>query len=721
MLESQTGVVEANTEWAKYSLFSTVLADQTINLGGALTTGSLPSGIFSIGGINFSVTSDSGFTITPQNGGLLFEETAAGGDFKLTITDTGVNNQFSPKSIYIDNISTGGTDGFGANLSFQYLSTSISVPETRYTGNYISSLADAFGNYNIINGLTLTDVEISGDPVKSKFFIKDFVVDLAATNDFTAPRVSNITRLTPPADGTNADTLVFHVSFSESIINIDPADFAVSGTTATVTSVASAGGNSYNVTVSGGDLASYNGLATLSLAPTQNITDGAGNALVNTTPTGANNNFYTVDHTAPTVLSVSSSTADGIYKAGNVISIQVSFSEVVSVTGTPQLTLETGSTDRVINYTSGSGSNTLTFNYTVQAGDSSADLDYLSTTALAFNGGTVRDAATNNAVLTLPSPGAANSLGINKAIVIDAVPPTTTIASAVFSNDSAIPGDFITNIAAQTVSGTLSANLAADEIVQVSLNNGANWTTATTAVGLNTWSADLTLTASSTLLVKVSDAAGNDGAMLSQSYVYDTAAPSTTFSGLAFSADSGTAGDFITKTAAQTISATLSGALSGGDILYGSLDNGNSWTNITTNVSGTALNWDAVTLAGNNTLQLKVVDAAGNVGSVHSQAYVLDTSAPDKPGTPVLSIGSDTGVSNSDKITSNSTPTLSGTAESDSTVTLYDGATKLGSVIAVDGEWTYTTSVLGQGAHTITADATDIAGNVSSASEALVV
>ena len=41
---------------------------------------------------------------------------------------------------------------------------------------------------------------------------------------------------------------------------------------------------------------------------------------------------------------------------------------VVNVTGTPQLTLETGGSDAVVNYSSGTGSNTLTFNYTIGAG-----------------------------------------------------------------------------------------------------------------------------------------------------------------------------------------------------------------------------------------------------------------------------------------------------------------------------------------------------------------
>jgi len=80
------------------------------------------------------------------------------------------------------------------------------------------------------------------------------------------------------------------------------------------------------------------------------------------------------DTAAPTVSSVSASTANGSYKAGDSISVQVNFSESVTVTGTPQITLETGSTDRTVNYASGSGSSTLVFTYTVQAGDTSSDL-----------------------------------------------------------------------------------------------------------------------------------------------------------------------------------------------------------------------------------------------------------------------------------------------------------------------------------------------------------
>jgi hypothetical protein len=67
-----------------------------------------------------------------------------------------------------------------------------------------------------------------------------------------------------------------------------------------------------------------------------------------------------------------------------VIPIIVEFSEVVNVSGTPQLTLETGSSDAVVNYSSGTGTNTLTFNYTVGSDHSSSDLDYVATSSLAL-------------------------------------------------------------------------------------------------------------------------------------------------------------------------------------------------------------------------------------------------------------------------------------------------------------------------------------------------
>src|SRR5437870_312183 len=99
------------------------------------------------------------------------------------------------------------------------------------------------------------------------------------------------------------------------------------------------------------------------------IADGAGNAAVRTLAApgaagslGANKDLV-IDTAAPTVSTVSSTKANGAYKAGASIDVTVKFSEPVVVTGA-QLTLETGSTDEVVDYASGSGSDTLTFTYT---------------------------------------------------------------------------------------------------------------------------------------------------------------------------------------------------------------------------------------------------------------------------------------------------------------------------------------------------------------------
>ena len=128
----------------------------------------------------------------------------------------------------------------------------------------------------------------------------DIVVSVAM--DTTAPRVASIVRQNPTSSPTNADSLTWRVTFSEAVSNVNAADFAVSGTTATVTAVAVSGlTGAYDVSASGGNLAALNATVTLAIAASHNIEDGASNALTNTTPTGTNNNSYVVDNTAPSV------------------------------------------------------------------------------------------------------------------------------------------------------------------------------------------------------------------------------------------------------------------------------------------------------------------------------------------------------------------------------------------------------------------------------------
>lgn len=140
------------------------------------------------------------------------------------------------------------------------------------------------------------------------------------------------------------------------------------------------------------------------------------------------------------VTNVSTDKADGRYKAAEVIDIKVTFSEAVNVTGTPQLQLETGTTDRQADYNSGSGTKTLVFRYTVQATDTTGGLhlDYKATNSLTLNGGTIKDGSDAAATLTLPTPGGDNSLKANSCIIIDTTVPTLL---------SHVPADGATGIA----------------------------------------------------------------------------------------------------------------------------------------------------------------------------------------------------------------------------------------------------------------------------------
>jgi hypothetical protein len=208
-------------------------------------------------------------------------------------------------------------------------------------------------------------------------------------------------------------------------------------------------------------------------------------------------------------------------------------------------------------------------------------------------------------------------------------PPTTTVTSASLSADTGTSDtDWVTYTALQTISGTLSANLVAGEKVQVSFNNGSSWSDATSAVGSNTWSVSTTLSGSDFFVARVYNA-GGAGPSTAHSYDLDQTGPTITFSSLALSADTGTsAADFITRTAAQTITGTLSAGLAVGDVVRGSVDAGSNWTDITGKVSGTALSWNGATLSGSSEIYLIVYDLAGNGGTITNKAYTLDTTAP---------------------------------------------------------------------------------------------
>ncbi|MEY4722510.1 MAG: hypothetical protein RLZZ324_23, partial [Candidatus Parcubacteria bacterium] len=222
------------------------------------------------------------------------------------------------------------------------------------------------------------------------------------------------------------------------------------------------------------------------------------------------------DVTTPTVSGVTSSTSNGAYRAGQVVSIQVNFSEAVTVTGTPQLTLATGTpSTTAINMSGGSGTSTLTFTYAVASGNHTADLDYSGTTALSLNGGTIKDAAGNNATLTLAAPGTAGSLSSNKDIVIDTAVPTLAVVTPVPTPTGDVTPDF-------TFSSTQAGTIA----------YGGDCSSATTTANAGNTTVTFNMLGSgahSNCTVTVTDAAGNvSSALAVPSFTIDASMPAVT-------------------------------------------------------------------------------------------------------------------------------------------------------------------------------------------------
>ncbi|AWB06612.1 hypothetical protein A6A40_16175 (plasmid) [Azospirillum humicireducens] len=258
------------------------------------------------------------------------------------------------------------------------------------------------------------------------------------------------------------------------------------------------------------------------------------------TTTSASSTSAAVDPLAPTVTGVTATTADGAYKAGDTITIQVTFSQAVTVTGTPALTLETGATDRTASYSGGSGTATLTFTYTVQAGDTSADLDAVSAVALALNAGGIQDAAGNAAVLTLPAPGAGGSLGANKAIVIDTTAPTLGTASLTAATDSgASASDGITN----ATDPAFSVTVAEAGLTLELLRGNSVVATITSTAGTNTLTHSGAAEGSGlSYRVRVTDAAGNQTTSEAATVTIDRSAPTVSAPAGQTIAEDGTTG-----------------------------------------------------------------------------------------------------------------------------------------------------------------------------------
>ncbi|MSR31414.1 MAG: hypothetical protein EXR99_07910 [Gemmataceae bacterium] len=127
---------------------------------------------------------------------------------------------------------------------------------------------------------------------------------------------------------------------------------------------------------------------------------------------------------------------------------------------------------------------------------------------------------------------------------------------------------------------------------------------------------------------------------------------------------------------------------------------------------------DGIANKGSVNLSGLYSDMVGNIGSGAGDSVDIDTAEPKAP--EFTGISEDSGASASDRITSDTTLVLSGSAEPESKVSLFRGGQSIGGVKAdTSGSWTfdYTSATLADGSYSFSAKATDAAGNTSAAGE----
>ncbi|MEA1203362.1 Ig-like domain-containing protein [Enterobacter hormaechei] len=280
-----------------------------------------------------------------------------------------------------------------------------------------------------------------------------------------------------------------------------------------------------------------------------------------------------------------------------------------------------------------------------------------------------------------------------------------------------------------TVSGTTDAPTG--QTVTITLN-GKTYTA--TVQNDGTWSytvgsADVTALAdggSYVINAQVSNAIGNS-ASDNHTVTVDLTAPSMGISIDSLQNDTGlSANDFITNDSQVVVNGSLTAQLGNNEKAQISLDGGTTWIDLT--VTGTTWRYtDGRTLTdGTYQYQVRVIDNAGNVGATDSQDVVIDLTKPAAATITVDSVSQDTGLSDSDFITSDNQISLKGTlgaalgSGDHAQISLDGGATWTD--VSVSGlSWTYVDGrTLADGDYNYQLRVIDDAGNISATTSQVV-
>ncbi|CHR86045.1 VCBS repeat-containing protein [Salmonella enterica subsp. enterica serovar Typhi] len=334
--------------------------------------------------------------------------------------------------------------------------------------------------------------------------------------------------------------------------------------------------------------------------------------------------------------------------------------------------------------------------------------------------------ATGNHVITVIAVDAAgNASPVSDSVnfVVDTTPPLTPVITSV-SDDQApglgtIANGQNTNDPTPTFSGTAEAGAT------ITLYENGTVIGTTTAQPDGAWSVSTSTLASGTHVITAvaTDAAGNSSPNSTAfTLTVDTTAPQTPIlTSVVDDVAGGVTGNLANGQITNDNRPTLNGTAEAGSVV--SIYDGGTLLGVTSaNASGA---WSFTPTTGLNdgtrTLTVTATDPAGNVSPATSGfTIVVDTLAPTVPliTSIVDDVPNNTGAIGNGQSTNDTQPTLNGTAEANSAVSIFDNGALVATVNAnASGNWSWTpTASLGQGSHAYSVSAADAAGNVSAAS-----
>ncbi|WP_164122336.1 MBG domain-containing protein [Sphingobacterium sp. xlx-130] len=356
----------ANSNMISISDVDAGSSDVQVNLvatNGRMTLGSTSGLLFSVG----NGTNDASLTF---KGTIANINTALNG---LVFTPTPGYN--GPASLQIITDDLGNSGSGGAKTDTDYIAITVNSVSPKVIS---VSASTANGTYKIDDVIALTVT-----------FDQTVMVNTVGGTPTLLLETGAIDRMSTYVSGSGSNTLTFSYT-------VQPGDISADLDYTSTAALSLNGATIENI---------HNDIAILTLP-----TVGGSNSI-------AGQRAIVIDGVVPTVAMVAVPT-NGYYLLNQNLDFTIYFSEAVlvdAIGGTPRLSLTIGGQTAYADYLSGSGSPALVFRYTVAAG--LEDHDGVAVGALSLNGGTITDAAGNNAVLTLNSVG--NTTGVN----VDSNPP----------------------------------------------------------------------------------------------------------------------------------------------------------------------------------------------------------------------------------------------------------------------------------------------------------